>query len=232
MNAFSRVALIVAAVLVAMHAPTASSKAEPAGARAYTIDFHFSAPTPVGCLALGDGAIATCGTLQPNGFVSTQPRWAWIVLTGIPEDQGGGEAGGIRSVSFGIEHSLAEPVWSLCNGGSEMPDATWPASGTGITVTWPDDCYHATASAVGGTRVGILTIASDASGPITVVPNPATGVASVTDCDGVVYELCPGALGVADATPAGDMGVTACGNACATPAASLTWGNIKAAFGR
>ncbi len=49
---------------------------------------------------------------------------------------------GIGGLQFGIEYENVEiQGWGLCTGGSEIPEAGWPRSGTGNAVTWPGGCY-------------------------------------------------------------------------------------------
>lgn len=191
----------------------------------YALDFHFTGTSYAGCAALPDASLS-CATMNPNGVVVSNFMWAWVVISGVPDPAG------VGSVSFGIDHALTDIVWSTCTGGTDMPQAGWPATGTGITITWPDDCYVVTDNGDGATALGSFVVANDETTLMFLRDDPRVGEALVTDCDALTTEICLERLGIADATVNGTQGMVVCGNPCVTPAEEATWGAIKAVYGR
>jgi hypothetical protein len=176
-------------------------------------------------------SLSSCEVLNPNNIVSPNPTWAWVVVSGLADSVGTLNRGGVGRVRFGFVHTLATYAWSLCTGGSEFPEASWPASGTGNDVTWVGDCYHVAANPVGATRIGVLVVPEDATGLIRLALDPRAGDARFYDCDGDVAEICSDLLGVGDATVGGVEGATACGQSCdVNPIEEASWGRVKAVY--
>lgn len=203
-----------------------------AGTQSHAISFHFSTPQPAGCPTFNDGVISSCDVIRPNGVTHPSAQWAWVVLSGVHDGTGPGNAGGIGSVSFGLEHSLVSPIWDLCAGATAKADPGWPASGTGITISWDDDCYLVENNAIGATALGILTIDAQATGLIQASAHPGLGRATTTDCAGTELTICPNLLGNGDAMAGGSSGMPACGLTCTTPVEESSWARIKSGFER
>jgi len=204
----------------------------------YGIDFHISAPSYAGCDARSDDA-ASCATQNPNGVAASGAMWVWVFVSGVPEatPAAAGDPWGIRALSFGLSYeSLGFADWTGCHGGTEDPqddaEGTWPESGTGLTVTWPDDCHEVTGNDDGLTAVGILTVGTDESGLLDVVTDPRVGYVRATDCVGTGFRVCDERLGRADVAVGGTGGVVACDETCSlVPTRSGSWSSVKAVFG-
>jgi hypothetical protein len=169
--------------------------------------------------------------LNPNNVFSANPTWAWVIVSGVSDSASAQDRGGISRARFGFNHTLAEFAWSLCTGGSESPEASWPAPETGNDVTWLGDCHHVTANPIGATRIGVLVVPEGASGLIQLIGDPRVGGALFYDCDGDFAEICPDLLGGGDATAGGAQGAIACGQLCGVnPIEAASWGQVKAFY--
>jgi len=167
----------------------------------------------------------------------TRDSFAWIVATSR-EDVPVLELG-IGALRFGIrteERSFDQ--WFLCTGGTQDPQDGWPDSGTGITVTWPDDCYVPEG---GSAVVGFLTLSRAPGGWYEIGKDPRIDDAEVTFCDGAPYGLLGAAhrqeLVRGDLTDptidcqvhADPVGKPVCVPP-PVPARSSTWGTVKALY--
>jgi hypothetical protein len=154
-------------------------------------------------------------------------------VSGIPPADGGfGTSGGIGGLQFGIEYdpAFALGAWTVCTGGSEIPDAGWPASGTGNAITWAGGCYPEAGAPDGSTKVGFFSVSSEADATLRLTADPRIGMALAADCSPTVVELCEDQLGSGSAIEGGRSQNT-CGQLCdATPAREVTWGAIKAHY--
>lgn len=206
--------------------------ADGVGAQNHALSVHFSSPEQTGCNVLPDAALTSCESINPGGVVTPVAQWAWIILTGVPDGTGPGNAGGIGAIAFGLDHTLEEPIWSLCAGATEEPDALWPASGTGIRITWDDECHIVEDNPIGGTVIGILTIDAAAKGLIQTTGHPDLGRATTTDCAATTLTLCENLLGSGDAAAGGTGGTPACGTTCTTPVEETSWARLKSTFTR
>lgn len=226
--------VVLATALATIAAPSANA-GEDVGP--YGVDFHISAPSYAGCGARADAA-ATCATQNPNGVVASGAMWVWVFVSGVPGDPGAGAPDGIGSLSFGLSYdALGFASWSGCHGGDEDPQndkgGTWPESGTGLAVSWPDECYRVTENDDGLTVVGILTVGTDETGLIDIIADPRRGTVHASDCLGAGYVVCADRLGRADVAAGGTGGVVACDETCTmVPTRPGSWATIKSAYRR
>ncbi len=129
------------------------------------------------------------------------PIFTWILVGGVPDVDG--EHGGIGGLQFGIQYepTVEVWVWTLCTGGSEIPqddvDGVWPESGTGNAVTWYDGCYTVTENYDGLTRVGFFTMYPGSHGGIRIMNDPRIGQGEALDCAGHEIRLCRSLYGKA-----------------------------------
>ncbi len=178
-------------------------------------------PSYAGC---GDPAFeaidaGTCADLvsSPSGG----PGFLWVVSS-----REGGYPDGIGGAQFGLNHDLGGgQSWTLCTGGSEIPEPGFPDSGTGNAVTWAGGCYNPAGSAA---RVGFISVALDAAGSLAVTGDPRIGEAVYADCSALLYRICDRNLGGADLASGTNP---ICGDNCeSTPVQETSWGAIKSLF--
>jgi len=137
--------------------------------------------------------------------------------------------------------------WSMCTGGSEIPEDGWPASGTGNAVTWAGGCYDVTENDDGVTKIGFFVIFPDSRGAMWIVEDPRVGYALASDCWPNSYLICRELMGSSVMDPVdapcdeyfADNGIgypespcNPCGDTCpqGTPINSTTWGGIKSHY--
>ncbi len=164
---------------------------------------------------------SACSDLTTPGLDGT--AFVWIVAT----HEGGFTGGGIGGAQFGIEYTgVTQNGWTLCTGGSEIPDGTWPASGSGNAVTWSEGCY---APSGGAARVGFFSVADGDAGDMAVTTDPRIGEAQWADCAAALYTICENNLASA-ALVAGTVPV--CGDRCEgeVPTIDASWAQIKALY--
>ena len=168
---------------------------------------------------------------QGNCTDLSSPAFPGAALVWVLVSRNGGYPIGIGGAQFGIGYdagALDGVSWTLCTGGSEIPEGGWPANGTGNAVTWAGGCYN---PAAGNARVGFF-LAPDGSAAlgVSVVPDPrlADPIAQYADCDATLYDVCAQNLGsavLANGT------APLCENLCGgTPTLEKTWGEIKSMF--
>jgi hypothetical protein len=230
--------LVVASAASPLFAIFPSAFAGDVPIQPYGLDFHITPPNYAGCAA-GADVTATCANRNPNGVTATGAMWVWIFASGVSDGTKGTAADGIGSIAFGLEYDagVGPAIWSACHAGTESPQndkgGTWPESGTGLAVTWPDDCYRVTENDDGLTAIGILTIDPAATGFIDFIEDPRPGAVSATDCSGATFAVCPERRGRAEVTAGGTGGVLGCDETCTqSPVDRRTWSAIKAVYGR
>jgi len=212
-----RVALVALAALV----PATAAQAQELDALA-TMNLHLTQPSYSGCAdAAFDGIDAgTCTSLASAAVDGA--AFLWVVAS-----REGGFAGGIGGAQFGLDHTGVDPTgWSLCTGGSEIPDGTWPASGSGNAVTWGGGCYT---SAGANAMIGFLAVPNGATGSASVTPDHRILDTLWADCTPDTYGICEDNLASADLA-GGTLPV--CGDQCdvGTPVDEVSWGHVKSLF--
>ncbi len=206
----------------------------------YSIDVMFIAPSYSGCndSVVADGNLA-CDRIDAEilDLGELTPNFAELVVGGVPVGAGPGVSGGIGGIQFGIEYvpSLDLYGWTLCTGGSEIPQVepvAWPASGSGNAVTWSDGCYLVTDNDDGVTKIGFFSVRSGGPGFLRAAGDPRIGgIALVADCLPTTFEICRAHLGWGDVEVDGPGGHVACGTSCADPLVEVsTWSRVKALY--
>ena len=125
----------------------------------------------------------------------------------------------VTGIDFGIQYSNAILVsaWNKC-GDLEVPDATWPASGSGISMVW------AAAQTGNVILVGWFKVTTYAGyGPMTfqVGLNPTFNACQVLDASSNFDALRYPAIGTWDGLPGSNP------DCLFTAVQHTTWGNIK-----
>lgn len=115
------------------------------------------------------------------------PAFVWVVA-GVGD-------GSLAGLQFGAVHDAAVEGWTLCTGGLEIPENGWPASGTGIAVTWSDDCYDPPGEVA---RVGYFRVPDGSAGTVALTADPRIEATLWSSCTGEDIPICPGLLGAAD----------------------------------
>ncbi len=184
------------------------------------LNVFLTVPSYAGCSEPEFEAIdaGSCADLvsEPTGG----PGFLWCVAS-----REGGFPDGIGGIQFGVEHDLGAGLpWSLCTGGSEIPEPGWPDSGTGNAITWSAGCYHPIGFAA---RIGYLSPEPDDVGIIELTPDPRIALAVYADCSAVLYEMCEANLGSAELA---DGTTPVCGENCEIPIRETSWGAIKSLF--
>jgi hypothetical protein len=165
-----------------------------------------------------------CEDLGNDGFI----HWAYAI--GIYVSREGGWPNGIGGLQFGIEYEIDGGdvvAWMHCAGGTDIPDPNWPASGTGIALTFLGGCHVPDAEVA---LVGVILImgSGDVSGDFRLTPDPRIGMALVADCNPTSYEICQPNLA---SWSLGTDVVPVCGNHCGgTPVEETSWGRIKSQY--
>jgi len=144
----------------------------------------------------------------------------------------GGWPEGIGGIQFGIEYAFENgqvTSWTLCSGGSEVPEAGWPASGTGNAVTWMAGCHvpPGEVAFVGAFLVYTESFGEPVTGWLRITADPRVGQALVADCETNLAEVCSDALVT---WTAGESLPDVCGACIATPTRSTSWGELKRGF--
>jgi len=210
-----RLVLVAAAVLIPATAQSQDTLAN--------MNLHITGPSYAGCEdAAFDGIDAgDCSGLASDAIDGT--AFVWIVAS----REGGFSGGGVGGAQFGIEHTGVDATgWTLCTGGSEIPEGSWPASGSGNAVTWGGGCYDPAGSAA---KVGFLGVNNGATGTIAIIADPRIAEALWASCDQTTFDICGDNLGGAQL----DAGTTpVCGDACegGTPTEGVTWSQVKSLF--
>lgn len=198
--------------LVALMVPAIASAQDDADA---FINVTVTPPSYGGCDAgagIDDGGCLDLASApQENGFV-------FVVASRL-----GGWDDGIGAIQFGLDHTLAGS-WALCTGGSEIPEAGWPASGTGNAATWGGGCYLPAGE---NALVGFVSVAGPAGGSIQTTGDPRVGAAIYTSCSAVPFNFPAGNLG-GDADLAD--GTTPLCEPTGTPTVEETWSSLKNLF--
>ena len=159
---------------------------------------------------------ATCSDLDLGPVAG--PAFVWVITS-----REGGYPLGVGGAQFGLEHDLSGG-WSLCTGGSEIPEDGWPASGTGNAVTWGGGCYEPVG---GNAKIGFVAVNDGDMGSIQVTADPRIGQSLYADCDAVLHDVCAENLG---GGPLADLAVI-CGDNCAgVPTESKSWSEIKSLY--
>lgn len=202
-----------------------------------TIDVHFTVPSYAGCQehAVDDAALA-CAWLNDTYLDFGQPNFAWVMVGAVPDGDEPDIPPGISGLQFGIEYDpgfvLLGDGWTLCNGGSELPEYGWPKSGYGNAVTWPGDCYEVHANADGLTRVGYFLVRALDEAVMSLVEDPRLDQARVVYCDGMEARVCETSFGEGYSEEGLGSG-TRCGDLCLvgrTPIRETTWGSLKSVY--
>jgi len=93
--------------------------------------------------------------------------WVWVVMS-----DGDMYPDGLGGIQFGIEHEKALQGWSLCTGGSEIPEDGWPNSGTGNAATWGGGCYYPPGE---NAVVGVFPVTDGSAGWMDIIGDPRIG---------------------------------------------------------
>jgi hypothetical protein len=146
----------------------------------------------------------------------------WVALS----REGGFTGGGVGGAQFGLQHSGFTALgWTLCTGGSEIPESGWPASGLGNAVTWADGCYTPSGSVA---RIGFLSIDDGDTGTCSVTVDPRVGDATWADCQATLASFCSDNMA---AVVLGDGIAPVCGDHCGeVPTQEHSWGGIKSLY--
>jgi len=169
---------------------------------------------------IDEGVCADLSSTGTGGF-----GFLWIVAS-----REGGFGGGIGGAQFGMTHSVAASGWTLCTGGSEIPEGGWPASGTGNAVTWSGGCYQ---SPGGNAKIGFLAVNPDNGGSIAITGDPrVAGEAIWADCATDLWRVCPQFLGSDDLASgtSPSCGDASTGSCEVVPVRETTWGGVKSLF--
>jgi hypothetical protein len=211
-----RIALCLATLVIPV---AAFAQDDPAA----SINVLLTPPSYSGC---GDPAFnfidaGSCADLSSSG--TGGQGFLWVVLS----REGG--FSGVGGCQFGLNHTVAASGWTLCTGGSEVPEGGWPASGTGNAVTWGGGCYVSPGS---NAKIGFLAVNPDNGGSIAITADPRVGSSVWADCDAALWTVCEQYLGSDDlasgtSPSCGDASATGC---TATPIEETTWGGIKSLF--
>jgi hypothetical protein len=206
------------AVLVALCLPAAVAAQDVDGGA--NMNLHITAPTYGGCgdFADFDNQNPNCGDLGSAAFGGA--AFLWVVAS-----HESGYTNGLGGVQFGISYSgVAVSGWALCTGGSEIPEGTWPDSGTGNACTWAQGCYNPTGEVA---KVGYLAVGDGASGTVAITFDPRIDDAQYTDCSSTLISMCAPIL--ADADLANGTSPF-CTDECLIPIQESSWGMIKSIY--
>jgi hypothetical protein len=214
----TRIALLALAALV----PATALAQAPLDIQT-NVNLHLTQPSYSGC---GDPAFDLIDAGDCAGLASSAidgAAFLWVVAS----REGGFSGGGIGGIQFGVDYEGVDPSgWSLCTGGAEIPDGSWPASGSGNAVVWASGCYAPAGTAA---VVGFFAVPNGATGTMGITTDPRIVEALWADCEATEFEICPENLGGASLA----SGTTPlCGNECegGTPVDEVTWGQVKALF--
>jgi hypothetical protein len=179
-----------------------------------------------------------CGSVATDGDLMTGYDLYIVIAQGDSTK-------GIAGLTFGIQYDdapgsgvdlMGTPKFALCANGLQYPSATWPASGSGNSITWnpetgcqrtvlPPYGVHATAGAF------YVYAYSEDRFMITPHSKLQTPVLSVADCSAVLTELTsPGTDSGWAAFGELALGCTPCIFECIIAAEPVTWGRVKAMF--
>lgn len=211
-----RLALVAVAALI----PATAAQAQDTLAN---MNLFITIPSYTGCADVLFDSIDSgdCSGLTSDGVDGT--AFVWIVAS----REGGFNGGGVGGAQFGVEHTGVETTgWTLCTGGSEIPEGTWPASGSGNAVTWGGGCYDPAGSAA---KIGFFGVNNGATGTMAVTADPRIAEALWASCDQTTYDICGDNLGGAELASGTTPG---CGDLCegGTPTEGVTWSQVKALF--
>jgi len=180
------------------------------------LQMHVTAPDYGGCTAIVDQNLR-CGGIATDG--GSTARFAWVLVADAPP--------GIGGLQFGITYDagIGAPTWTGCATGSEIPDAGWPASDSGMALTWAQGCYNVPGSFA---KVGFLAVAAGATGVITTRDDPRNGVLEWADCSTELFDLCAfgGSVGFGGA----DGYVPEDCECSGPPVRERTWSRIKDSY--
>jgi hypothetical protein len=178
----------------------------------------------LGCDSFSDGNLVCADLVSGPG--SVDGSFIWVVAS-----RSGGFPDGIGGLQFGIQYSgLGGVFWTLCTGGSEIPEAGWPNSGTGNAVTWSGGCYEPGREVA---KVGYVLAFDGTSGSFAIIGDPrladfAPEDAQWADCSAAVWSACPENRGFDDNI--GDGANPDCDTCTGTPVRETSWGTIKSLF--
>jgi len=191
---------------------------------AANLNFHHTQASYAGC---DDGLWdeidgGVCADLDLDPIPAQSFLWFVISRVDVPLENG------VGGVQLGIDHVDADVLgWTLCTGGSEIPEDGWPASGTGNAMTWSAGCYEP----AGGhqARIGFITLGDGLVGQFEVTGDPRVGQAVYADCDTETYAICFSNLGRYDTGL--DFNPPTCNPECGSvPSRRSSWGTLKALF--
>ncbi len=131
-----------------------------------------------------EDATASCRDIVTSTDGSSD-SFVWLLAS-----DPGGEIGGAQ---FGItyESSVSVATWTLCTGGSQIPDDGWPGPGAGNAVTWADGCTRTGGADMA--KIGFFYVPGGSAGTMQVIADPRVDQALFADCDEVdvvSYEVC------------------------------------------
>jgi len=204
----------------------------------YSLDLHFSSGSYSGC---GGGVVTPafgCSDIETGNDAIAPPILLSVLLGGVVP-HAAGSFGGIGGVQFGVDYPATVWLgrWTLCTGGAEIPDTSWPGAGSGNAITWPEGCMPSVPNPAGLVRVGFFTVDAGSTGIIELTGDPRMdGGAWFYDCEAEGYFVCDALLGSANATIGGSPAALGCGGMCEIvnvpdgQTVSTSWGRIKSLY--
>jgi hypothetical protein len=154
------------------------------------LNFLITEPNYSGCGDPDFAWIDAAGCADLSSAARAGYAFVWVVASRV-----GGFPDGIGGAQFGVEHAASVIGWTLCTGGSEIPEDGWPASGRGNAVTWRYGCHRPSGE---NAKVGYFLVSDGDAGTMAIIPDPRPGRALYTDCRARVLELCGPNLGAVD----------------------------------
>jgi hypothetical protein len=173
-------------------------------------------PDYAGCAAGLPFEELTCEDLVSGTVEGT--AFSWIFMS-----DGDMYPDGIGGIQFGVDYTKTVIGWTLCTGGSEIPEDGWPNTGTGNAATWAGGCYFPAGE---NALVGFFTVADGASGAMNVTMDPRIGMAMWSDCQPFSQEFYPELLGGVDNAAPGPPNC----DEFVVPTIESSWGQIKASY--
>lgn len=193
----TRPAIRAAAIAAAFSMGADGALAAPAGAPELDVSpclFANLTVTPPSYSGCGDPAFdeldeRSCPDLGSDPVAG--PAFVWVMLS-----ERDSFPGGIGGLQIGVEYEGVDVSgWSLCTGGTDIPDATWPGSGSGDAMTWAGGCHDVRGTS---TRVGYFTVKSGDTGTMRLTADPRIEATTWAECDTRTFVVPPGNLGGGD----------------------------------
>jgi hypothetical protein len=140
--------------------------------------YHIAPASFSACDALNESSHQCSNTTVSSS--ASQDLFVWVIVSDV-RDVGG--------VQFGVEYDSGVGVqaWSLCTGGSQLPDVAWPSSGSGSAISWAGGCWDRGSFA----KVGFFYVRGGSSGNMRFIADPRIGQLQLADCEAELTEFCP-----------------------------------------